>query len=198
MFSIGVNPSLLKVQNILNISNNCLSKSMQRLSTGMRINSAADDPAGYYVASGLNSQIRSLKTVQNNIAVGSSLLSTAEGSLGNINDMLNRLNDLALQGASTTFTDTQRGALVKEASNLVDEIKKLNRETMFNGMSVFGDMGNFSKAVANVVPSLASTVPLSAPVYNSPTSANAPAASVSAASTPPKGSNTRTEYIFTN
>ena len=140
MLSINFNPSLLKAQNILNIANNSLHKSLQRLSTGMRINSAADDPAGFYVSQGLNSQIRGLKTAQSNIALGSSLLGTAEGALGSMTDMLNRLNDLALQGASTTMTDTARSALTKEANSLVEEIKKLNANTTFNGVNVFGSV----------------------------------------------------------
>ena len=140
MLSINFNPSLLKAQNILNIANNSLNKSLQRLSTGMRINSAADDPAGFYVSQGLNSQIRGLKTAQSNIALGSSLLGTAEGALGSMTDMLNRLNDLALQGASNTFSEGSRTALNKEANSLVEEIKKLNANTTFNGVNVFGSV----------------------------------------------------------
>ena len=136
MFSINFNPSVLKAQNILNFANNSLTKSLQRLSTGVRINSASDDPAGFYVSQGLNSQIRGLKTVQNNIAIGSSLLGTAEGALGSITEMLNRLNDLALQGASTTMTETARGALIGEAASLVEEIKKINQNTTFNGLNI--------------------------------------------------------------
>ena len=138
MLSINFNPSILKAQNILNFANNSLNKSLQRLSTGMRVNSAADDPAGFYVSQGLNSQIRGLKTAQSNIALGSSLLGTAEGSLNRMTEMLNRLNDLALQGASTSMTDTAREALVGEASSLVEEIKNLNANTSFNGVNVFG------------------------------------------------------------
>ena len=140
MLSINFNPSILKAQNILNIANSSLTQSLQRLSTGMRINSAADDPAGYYVAQGLNSQIRGLKQAQSNVAMGSSLLGIAEGALGSMTDMLNRLNDLAVQGASTAMTDTTRSALTKEANALVTEIKKLNENTTFNGVSVFGSV----------------------------------------------------------
>ena len=81
MLSINFNPTLLGAQNKLNIANNSLNTSLKRLSTGLRINSASDDAAGYYVSQGLNSQIRGLKTAQSNIALGSSLLGTAEGRL---------------------------------------------------------------------------------------------------------------------
>ena len=138
MLSINFNPTLLGAQNKLNIANNSLNTSLQRLSTGMRINSASDDAAGYYVSQGLNSQIRGLKVAQSNVAMGSSMLGVAEGALGSMTDMLNRLNDLALQGASTTMTDTARGALTKEANSLVEEIKNLNANTTFNGVNVFG------------------------------------------------------------
>ena len=138
--SIHFNPSILRTQNILNTANNSLAKSLQRLSTGMRINSAADDPAGFYVATGLNSQIRGLKQAQSNIAMGSSFLGVAEGALGNMTDLLNRLNDLALQGASTTMTDSARGALTKEANSIVEEIRKLNSNTTFNDVNIFGSV----------------------------------------------------------
>ena len=151
MFSIGVNPYLLRTQNILNTANNSLAKSLQRLSTGLRINSAADDPAGYYVSQGLNSQIRGLKTAQNNIAVGASLLGTAEGSLNRMTEMLNRLNDLALQGANTTMTDTARDALTKEANSLVEEIKNLSTNSEFNGIKVFGN-GSVTPITSGTVP----------------------------------------------
>ena len=136
------------MQNILNKTNNALAKSLQRLSTGMRINSAADDAAGYYVSQGLNAQIRGIKQAQNNITMGASFLSTAEDTMKNMTDMLNRLNDLALQGASTTLSDTERSALTNEANALVEEIKKQNKETTFNGKNVFGSV---SEAVSSNV-----------------------------------------------
>ena len=140
MLSINFNPTLLGAQNKLNIANNSLNKSLQRLSTGLRINSASDDAAGYYVSQGLNSQIRGLKVAQSNVAMGSSMLGVAEGALGSMTDMLNRLNDLALQGASSTFSEGSRAALNKEAVSLVEEIKKLNANTTFNGVNVFGSV----------------------------------------------------------
>ena len=150
MLSINFNPSLLRAQNKLNIASNSLNKSLQRLSTGMRINSAADDAAGYYVSQRLNSQIRGLKVAQNNVALGISMLGVAEGALGSMTDMLNRLSDLALQGASNTMTDTARGALTKEANALVEEIKKLNKNTKFNGVNVFGSTTTSASAVTSV------------------------------------------------
>ena len=151
MLSINFNPTLLGAQNKLNIANNSLNTSLKRLSTGMRINSASDDAAGYYVSQKLNSQIRGLKQAQNNVALGSSMLGVAEGALGSITDMLNRLNDLALQGASSTMTDTARGALTKEANALVEEIKKLSTNTEFNGTKVFGN-GSVAPITTGTVP----------------------------------------------
>ena len=140
MLSINFNPTLLGTQNKLNIANNSLNTSLQRLSTGMRINSASVDAAGFYVSQGLDSQIRGLKVAQSNVAMGSSMLGVAEGALGSMTDMLNRLNDLALQGASNTFSEGSRTALNKEANSLVEEIKKLNANTTFNGVNVFGSV----------------------------------------------------------
>ena len=138
MISINYNPSVLRAQNNLSKANNAMGVALHRMSTGFKINSASDDAAGLYIATGLNTQIRGLKQAQSNIAMGSSFLGVAEGALGNMTDLLNRLNDLALQGASTTMTDTARSALTKEAASLVEEIKKLNANTTFNGVNVFG------------------------------------------------------------
>ncbi len=163
MLSISLNPSLLKVQNILYKTNNSLDKILQRLSTGVRVNSASDDPAGYYVSQGLNSKIRSFKQIQNNITTGSAILDTAEVAMGNISEMLNKLESLALKAANTTIDSSQRNALQQQASTLVNQIKNINRNTTFNGLNVFGSVGNFSTAVAHVTPALARTVPLQAP-----------------------------------
>ena len=89
MISISLNPSLLKVQNILYKTNNSLDKILQRLSRWGRVNSSSDDPAGYYVSQGLNSKIRSFKQIQNNITTGSSILNTAEEAINNISGLLN-------------------------------------------------------------------------------------------------------------
>ena len=192
MLSIIFNPSMLRAQNILNKTNNSLVKSLERLSTGLHINSAADDPAGYYVAQGVNSKIRCLKQAQNNILTGSSILSTAENALQDITNKLDQLNNIALEATNSNIDSSQRSALQKEATDLVNQIKNINRNTTFNGLNVFGSVGNFSTAVAHVTPALAATVPLAAPAA---TPAATPAAAYSVA-TPTQ--NAATESVSTS
>ena len=217
MIPISLNPSLLKVQNILYKTNNALAKSLQRLSTGVRVNSASDDPAGYYVSQGLNSKIRSFKQIQNNITTGSSILNTAEEAINNISGLLNQLESLAFESANTTIDSSKRNDLQQQASTLVNRIKNINRNTTFNGLNVFGSVGNFSTAVTHVTPALARTVPLQAPAptlapaatpdttggaTQTPSGAtfsatsvaqNTGTASVSTSSPPPNGSNVLSE-----
>ena len=139
MLSVNFNKTVLVSQNNLNIATNALSKSLERMSTGFRVNSAADDAAGLYIATGLNTQIRGLKQAQNNIANGLSILHTAEGSLGNMTNLLMRMRDLAVQGANGIYDADGLGAIQKEGNALVAEMFRAKDSTLFNGMKIFGE-----------------------------------------------------------
>lgn len=150
MISINYNPSVLKTQNNLNIATSNLNKSLLRMSTGFKINSAADDAAGLYIATKLNSQIRGLKQAQANISNGMSYLNIAEGALSNMTGILNRVRDLAVQGANDIYDDNARTAMQSEADALVAELDRIKGSTLFNGMNVFKGNSSVVSGTANI------------------------------------------------
>ena len=145
MLSINYNPSVLRAQNNLMHATNSVSGSLERMSTGFRINSAKDDAAGLYIATGLDTQIRGLKQAQKNTEDGISLLNTAEGSLSNMKDMLQRIRDLSVQGANGIYDDLSRNAMQDEAEALIAEIQRVYNSTTFNGKNLF--MGTESSSI---------------------------------------------------
>ena len=140
---------MLRAQNNLMYATNSVSESLERMSTGFKINSAKDDAAGLYIATGLNTQIRGLKQAQKNTADGISLLNTAEGSLSNMKDMLQRIRDLSIQGANGIYDDSARGAMQDEADALIAEIQRVYASTTFNGKNLFAGAGSDSIAAAS-------------------------------------------------
>jgi len=121
---------------VLNNTNNALSKSMERLSSGLRINRAADDAAGLAVSEVMRSQIRGMGVASRNAQDGVSLVQVADGALGNVGDMLQRVRDLAVQASNGTLTDSQRGNLDAEVQQILTEINKTGTDTEFNGISI--------------------------------------------------------------
>lgn len=121
---------------VLNNTNSALSKSMERLSSGLRINRAADDAAGLAVSEVMRSQIRGMGVAQRNAQDGVSLVQVADGALGNVGDMLQRVRDLAVQASNGTLTDAQRGNLDAEVQQILTEIDKTGSDTEFNGISI--------------------------------------------------------------
>lgn len=137
MLSVNYNPSVLKAQNNLACAANSVSSALERMSTGFRINSASDDAAGLYVATGLDTQIRGSKQAQKNVADGISLLNIAEGSLSNMKNMLQRVRDLGVQGANSVYDSSARQAMQDEAEALIEEVLRVQEATVFNGRSIF-------------------------------------------------------------
>lgn len=131
--SIGTNVSSLRAQRHLSQTTNSLSKSLERLSSGMRINSAMDDAAGLGVSEGLSAQIRSLGQAARNASDGLSVVQTAEGSMGEISSILIRMRELSVQAASDSITDTERGYLDTEFQDMVSEVDRITQSTKFNG-----------------------------------------------------------------
>ena len=121
---------------VLNNTNNALSKSMERLSSGLRINRAADDAAGLAVSEVMRSQIRGMGVAQRNAQDGVSMVQVADGALGNVGDMLQRVRDLAVQASNGTLTDAQRGNLDAEVQQILGEINKTGTDTEFNGIKI--------------------------------------------------------------
>jgi hypothetical protein len=121
---------------------NTLATALQRLSSGLRINSAKDDAAGLAISERFTAQIRGLNQASRNANDGISLAQTAEGALGEISNNLQRIRELAVQSANATNSSTDRTALQNEVSQLVAEIDRVSSQTAFNGVKLID--GTFS------------------------------------------------------
>ena len=139
---INTNISSLNAQNNLARTQSDLATSLQRLSTGLRINSAKDDAAGLAISERMTTQIRGLNQAARNANDGISLAQVAEGSLGSIGDSLQRIRELAVQSANATNSASDRAALDVEAQQLKDEIDRIASQTDFNGVKLLD--GSFS------------------------------------------------------
>ncbi|MBF0219294.1 MAG: flagellin FliC [Gammaproteobacteria bacterium] len=135
---INTNVASLGAQRYLNQSQNALQTSLQRLSSGMRINSAKDDAAGLSISEGLTKQIRGYNQATRNASDGISLMQTAEGGLQEIGNMLQRVRELAVQSSNGNYTSTERGAMQAEVAALTSEIDRVAANLTFNGRKVIG------------------------------------------------------------
>ena len=131
--TINTNTVSLNAQRNLGMSQGSLSTSMQRLSSGLRVNSAKDDAAGLAISERMNAQVRGLNVAARNANDGISLSQTAEGALGKVGDMLQRMRELAVQSANVTNSQTDRDALNAEVTQLKAEIDRVANTTSFNG-----------------------------------------------------------------
>ncbi|MCM5679394.1 flagellin [Schlegelella sp. S2-27] len=142
--TINTNVASLTAQRNLNSSQSTLATSMQRLSSGLRVNSAKDDAAGLAIAERMNAQTKGLNVAARNANDGVSLAQTAEGALGKVGDMLQRMRELAVQSANATNSEDDRKALQQEVGQLRDEIDRVAKQTSFNGKKLLD--GSFSAA----------------------------------------------------
>ncbi|WP_312092840.1 flagellin [Niallia sp.] len=129
---INHNIAALNTYNKLNSATNAQSKSMEKLSSGLRINSAADDAAGLAISEKMRGQIRGLDQAAKNAQDGISLIQTAEGALSETTDILQRMRELATQASNDTNTETDRGEIQKEMNSLTSEINRIGNTTEFN------------------------------------------------------------------
>jgi flagellin len=136
--SIATNTASLTAQVNLSKNQKNLQNSINRLSSGLRVNTAADDAAGLAVSESMKAQIRSYTVAQRNAADGSSMAQTAEGALGQVHDILGRMRELATQSANGSLSDTDRGYLDKEYQQDAQEITRIQSATTFNGVSLIG------------------------------------------------------------
>ncbi len=139
---INTNIASLNAQRNLNKSQSANQTALQRLSSGLRINSAKDDAAGLAISTRFDSQIRGLNVAVRNAGDGISLAQTAEGALGSMNDNLQRIRELAVQSANATNSDVDRDALQAEVDQLLSEVSRTAVETDFNGRKLLD--GSFS------------------------------------------------------
>jgi flagellin len=121
----------------LGMSNSSLSKSLEKLSSGYRINRAGDDAAGLVISQKLRAEISGLRQATRNSQDGISLVQTAEGALTEVHNMLNRMRDLAVQSANDTNDAAARTAIASEIGALASEIGRIGTDTTFSGASVF-------------------------------------------------------------
>ena len=121
-----------------------LNKSLEKLSTGLRINRASDDAAGLSVSESLRSKVRGMERAKSNAADGIALLQIAEGATGEINNILQRMRELAIQSSTDTMTTTERGYTNKEFGQLMSEITRISNSASYNGMTLLdGASGSF-------------------------------------------------------
>ncbi|CAH0354343.1 flagellin [Aquabacterium sp. CECT 9606] len=134
--TINTNLNSLNAQRNLNMSQTSLSVSMQRLSSGLRVNSAKDDAAGLAIAERMNSQIKGMNVAARNANDGISLAQTAEGALGKVSDALQRMRELTVQARNASNSDSDRDSLNKEFQQLSAEIIRVTAGTTFNGKPI--------------------------------------------------------------
>ena len=133
---VNTNTASLNAQRNLTASTNSLATSLQRLSSGLRVNSAKDDAAGLAISEGLQSIIRGNDVAVRNANDGISVGQTAEGALGQISNNLQRIREIAVQASNGAINDTQRGNLQSEVDQLTQEISRMVATTQFNGQNL--------------------------------------------------------------
>jgi len=133
---INTNLASLQTQRNLSTSQTKLQSSIERLSSGLRVNSAKDDAAGFAIVSGMDSKIRGQNVAMRNANDAISLSQTADGALGKISDNLQRMRELSVQASNDTNSADDRAALNKEFSQLQDEITRVTNNTKFNGQNL--------------------------------------------------------------
>ncbi|WP_420599330.1 flagellin [Neptuniibacter sp.] len=140
---INSNIMSLNAQRNLMISSGDQNQAMERLSSGKRINSAADDAAGLAISNRMTSQVRGLDQAIRNANDGQSLIQTAEGALGETTNILQRMRELSIQSANGTYDDGNRSTLNAEVQQLISEIDRISETTKFNGLNILdGTLGN--------------------------------------------------------
>ena len=133
---INHNISSMIGQGALAGQNTALTKSLEKLSTGMRVNRASDDAAGLSVSESLRSKIRGMGRAKSNAEDGIALMQIAEGATGEVNNILQRMRELAIQSSTDTMTTTERAYIDKEFGQLMNEITRISSSASYNGMTL--------------------------------------------------------------
>jgi len=137
--TVNTNMQALRIQTNLNKATNKMNTAMERMSSGSKINSAKDDAAGLAVATKLSTTISSSKVASNNVAIGSNLLDTAEGTLNVVTQNLQRVRDLTEQASNGTYSTSDLTAIGAEVDARLKEVDSLAAGTTFNGIKLFND-----------------------------------------------------------
>ncbi len=133
---INYNASAMRANNALTVADNRVSSSLQKLSSGYKVNSAKDNPSGYAIGRRMDTQIEGVSVATLNANTGISIIETADGALTEVHDMLQRMNELANKGATGTLTTSDRAILNEEISQLKEEVARIARDTEFNGQTL--------------------------------------------------------------
>ena len=144
MTVINTNVSATLASNAINRNDQAMTTSMERLSTGLRINSASDDAAGLAIAARMRSQVDGLEQASRNANDGISMIQVAEGAVSEISNILGRMKELAVQSASGTYSATDRTALNLEFQQLITEVDRIAKNTTWNGMTILDGGGTFT------------------------------------------------------
>lgn len=142
------NMTALNANRMLGITNSSLAKRTEKLSSGYRVNRAADDAAGLSISEKMRGQIRGLNQASRNAQDGISLIQTAEGAMNEIHSVLQRMRELTVQASNDTYVTADRMAIAKEVRALTSEITRIATQTEFNKMKLLD--GSFSKKVLQV------------------------------------------------
>ncbi len=142
--TVNTNLEAMDANRNLNSTESMLAQSMQRLSSGLRINSAADDVAGYAISQRLQGQVNGLNQATQNSQDAVSLAQTAQGSLNDVTQMLQRVRELAVQYANGTTSTTDKEAITSEVTQLTDEIERVGTTTQFNGVNLLSAAATIS------------------------------------------------------
>jgi flagellin len=141
MTVINTNTSAAYAQNAMKTNARFMSKAMEQLSTGSRVNSAGDDAAGLAIGQNMTSQIRGLSMAIRNVNDGINMMQTSEGAMVEQSNMLQRMRELAIQAMNGTYSDVQRGYLDKEFQELTSQIDQIAKDTMWNDQSLLTGSG---------------------------------------------------------
>ncbi len=133
---ISYNAAAMRASNALNASDSKVSKSLGRLSSGLKVTASKDNPSGYAIGRRMNTQITGLGSATQNSNNGISVIETADGALTEVHEMLQRMNELAVKGETGTLTTTDRHMIEAEVKQLKQEITRISTDTQFNGQTL--------------------------------------------------------------
>ena len=160
--SILTNTSAMQTQISLNNSSDAVSTAMERLSSGLRINSAADDAAGYAISQGLTSQVNGLQQASQNVSDATSMVQTADSALNNVQSMLQRVSELAVQYQNGDLSSSDKSDIQGEVNQLTQEIDRQKGAVQFNGINLLdGSAGTGGAVTFQVGPSSSDTLSVS-------------------------------------
>ncbi len=139
MLSVNTNTTSLSAMRRLNLTSTALKTSIERLSTGFKINRAADNASNLAISKKMGAQLSGTGVAQENAQAGIAMLDTADGALANMTEMANRIRDLSLQAMNSTYSNKERAIMQEEVNKLMQELYRQRNSTKYNKIDLFGD-----------------------------------------------------------